>query len=48
MRIGVVARFDVDKAVKLAGKIVEFLIEKDVEILMDSNLVDYTYPKSRS
>jgi len=38
MRIGVVARFDVDKSVELAGKIVEFLIEKDVETLIDSNL----------
>jgi Predicted sugar kinase len=39
MRIGVVARFDVDEAVELAVKIVEFLIEKDVETLLDSNLV---------
>ena len=39
MRIGVVARFDVDEAVELAEKIVEFLIEKDVETLLDSNLV---------
>ena len=38
MRIGVVARFDVDVAVELAGKIVEFLIEKDVETLLDSKL----------
>ncbi len=38
MRIGVVARFDVDESVELAGKIVEFLIEKDVETLLDSNL----------
>jgi NAD+ kinase len=38
MRIGVVARFDVDKSVELAGKIVEFLIKKDVETLIDSNL----------
>ena len=35
MRIGVVARLDVDEAVELAGKIVEFLIEKDVETLLD-------------
>lgn len=38
MRIGVVARFDVDEAIELAMKIVEFLIKKDVEILLDSNL----------
>ncbi len=38
MRIGVVARFDVDEAVELAGKIVEFLLEKDVETLLDSHL----------
>ena len=38
MRIGVVARFDVDKSVELAGKIVEFLIKKDVDTLIDSNL----------
>jgi NAD+ kinase len=40
MRIGVVARFDIDKSVELAGKIVEFLIEKDVDTLIDSNLAD--------
>ncbi|MFZ0441603.1 MAG: NAD(+) kinase [Methanobacterium sp.] len=38
MRIGVVARFDVDKSVELAGKIVEFLINKNVETLIESNL----------
>jgi NAD+ kinase len=38
MRIGVVARFDIDKSVELAVKIVEFLIEKDVDTLIDSNL----------
>ena len=38
MRLGVVARFDVDEAVELAGKIVEFLIEKNVETLLDSEL----------
>ena len=38
MRIGVVARLDVDEAVELAGKIVEFLIEKDVETLLDTAL----------
>jgi NAD+ kinase len=38
MHIGVVARFDIDKSVELAGKIVEFLIEKDVDTLIESNL----------
>ena len=38
MRIGVVARFDIDKSIELAGKIVEFLIEKDVDTLIESNL----------
>jgi NAD+ kinase len=38
MRIGVVARLDIDKSVELAVKIVEFLIEKDVDTLIDSNL----------
>jgi NAD+ kinase len=38
MRIGVVARFDVEEAVELAGKIVEFLISKDVETLLESHL----------
>jgi NAD+ kinase len=39
MRIGVVARFDIKEAVELAGNIVEFLIEKDVDTLIDSTLV---------
>jgi NAD+ kinase len=38
MRIGVVARVDVNEAIELAGKIVEFLIKKDVETLLDSNV----------
>jgi NAD+ kinase len=38
MRIGVVARFDVDLAVELAGKIVEFLVEKDVETFLETQL----------
>lgn len=38
MRIGVVARFDMDEAVELAGKIVEFLIERKVDTLLDSKL----------
>ena len=38
MRLGVVARLDVEEAVELAGKIVEFLLEKNVETLLDSEL----------
>jgi NAD+ kinase len=38
MRIGVVARFDLEEAVELAGEIVEFLIQKDVETLLESHL----------
>jgi NAD+ kinase len=38
MRIGVVARLDVDEAIELAGKIVEFMLEKDVETLIDSKV----------
>jgi len=41
MRIGIVARVDVDEAIQLAGKIVEFLIEKDVETLLDSDLASH-------
>ncbi len=35
MRIGIVARVDVDKAVELANKIINFLEEKEVEIVID-------------
>jgi NAD+ kinase len=35
MRIGIVARFDVQEAVELAGKIADFLLKKEVEILVD-------------
>ena len=38
MRLGVVARFDVEEAVELAGKIVEFLLEKNVDTLLDTEL----------
>ncbi|MBZ2165341.1 NAD(+) kinase [Methanobacterium spitsbergense] len=38
MHLGVVARLDVEEAVELAGKIVEFLLEKNVETLLDSEL----------
>ncbi len=38
MRIGVVARLDVDESVELAGKIVQFLLEKNVETQIDSKV----------
>ncbi len=41
MRIGVVARFDVEEAVEMAEKIVEFLMENDVETLIDSQLATH-------
>jgi NAD+ kinase len=41
MRIGVVARFDVEEAVELAEKIVEFLMENGVETLIDSQLATH-------
>ncbi|MCE7699003.1 MAG: NAD(+)/NADH kinase, partial [Methanobacterium paludis] len=40
MRIGVVARLDVDEAVEIAGKIVDFLTKKNVETVMDTPLVE--------
>ena len=39
MRIGVVARLDVDEAVELAGKIVDLLLERGVETFMDTPLL---------
>lgn len=41
MRIGVVARFDVEEAVEMAEKIVEFLMENEVETLIDSQLATH-------
>jgi NAD+ kinase len=39
MRIGVVARLDVEEAVEIAGKIVDLLLERGVETFMDIPLV---------
>lgn len=41
MRIGVVARYDVEEAVEMAEKIVEFLMENEVDTLMDSQLATH-------
>ncbi|MGZ4857423.1 MAG: NAD(+)/NADH kinase, partial [Methanobacteriaceae archaeon] len=38
MIIGVVARIDLADAVELAGKIADFLMEKGVDILLDTPL----------
>lgn len=40
MRVGVVARSDIDEAVELSSEIVDFLMENDVETFIDSPLVD--------
>ena len=41
MRIGVVARFYVEEAVEMAEKIVEFLMENEVDTLIDSQLATH-------
>jgi NAD+ kinase len=40
MRIGVVARLDVEEAIQLAGRIVELLIEKNIETVLDTSVVE--------
>ena len=40
MRVGVVARCDIDEAVELSSEIVDFLMENDVETFIDTPLVD--------
>ncbi len=40
MRIGVVARLDVEEAIQLAGKIVELLIEKNIETVLDTSVME--------
>ncbi len=39
MRVGVVARLDVEEAIQLAGKIVDFLIERNIETVLDSSVM---------
>lgn len=39
MRIGVVARLDMEESIQLAEKIVDFLLERNVETLLDSSIV---------
>ncbi|MDP3066053.1 MAG: NAD(+) kinase, partial [Methanobacteriaceae archaeon] len=38
MRFGIVARVDVEAAVEIASKIIDFLQEKGVEIVLDKTL----------
>ena len=40
MRIGVVSRLDVEESIQLADKIVDFLLERDIEIVLDTSVVD--------
>jgi len=40
MRIGVVARLDMEEAIQLAGEIVDFLLKKGIETLMDTSVVE--------
>jgi NAD+ kinase len=40
MQIGIVARLDVHKAIELAGELADFLINKDIDIFLDSSVVE--------
>jgi NAD+ kinase len=40
MHIGIVARLDIPKGVDLAGEIIEFLINKDIQVSLDSSLIN--------
>ncbi len=40
MRIGVVARLDVEEAIQLAGKIIELLMERNVETVIDTSVME--------
>jgi len=40
MRIGVVARLDVEEAIQLAGKIIELLMERNVETVVDTSVME--------
>lgn len=40
MRIGVVARLDMEESIQLAGEIVDFLLKKGIETLMDTSVVE--------
>ncbi|HTX61055.1 MAG TPA: NAD(+) kinase [Methanobacterium sp.] len=41
MKIGVVSRLDVEKSIQLTQNIVEFLLEKEVETLLDKSVADH-------
>jgi NAD+ kinase len=40
MQIGIVARLDVHKAIELAGEVADFLIKRDIDIFLDSSVVE--------
>lgn len=40
MRIGVVARLDMEEAIQLAGKITDFLLKKGIETLIDTSVAE--------
>lgn len=40
MKIGVVSRLDVEESIQLADKIVDFLLKRDIETLLDTSVVD--------
>jgi NAD+ kinase len=41
MKIGVVSRLDVEESIKLTGRIVEFLLAKNIETLLDESVAEY-------
>lgn len=40
MKIGIVSRLDVEESIQLTDKIVEFLLKRDIEILLETEVVD--------
>lgn len=41
MKIGVVSRIDMEKSIQLTEEIIEFLLKKEVEILVDKSVVEH-------
>jgi len=41
MKIGVVSRLDVDESIQLTGEIVDFLLSKNIETLLDKSVVEH-------
>ncbi len=40
MKIGIVSRLDVEESIQLTDKIVEFLLKRDIKILLENDVVD--------